>query len=143
MVVGRQCVALMMVQAVAVRSDTRHENVPAHVTFKKLGGRFNLCAGAAPLPIVGVVVHGVIPCAANRLLDARRVIPVGHQVAHALAEGVFRPAVHHGNLVVLAQQFRNQQAADEARPANQQHAQRWGCIACSIVSSRSIRARDE
>src|SRR5699024_10730080 len=55
MVVWREGVAFVMVQAIAIGRNARHENITATRTVEQPRHRFNLGAGCAALPIVGEV----------------------------------------------------------------------------------------
>ena len=55
MIVGRQGIAFVVIQAIAISGHAGHENIPAHFAVENLGGRFDLGASGAVLPIVSNV----------------------------------------------------------------------------------------
>ena len=117
-VVGGQGVALVVIQAVAVGGDAGHEDVAANVAAKLLAERVDDGGGGAALPVVGVVEKGVEVLAGQGALHLLRVVAIGLQVLHLLAELVGRLAVQDGHLMLLLDELGDEVPSDESRAAD-------------------------
>ena len=106
MIVGRQRIALVVVQTVAVGRHARHVDVALQPVAARFGGRFHLRSGRAAMPVVDVVVHDVEPLAGQRCLQCRSVIAVGNDLFDPLAQVVPGLAMQDRDLVLGFQQRR-------------------------------------
>jgi len=123
-VVRRQSVVFVMIQAVAISGHARHEDVADQAIPAGASRAFHLRGRSAALPIVNIVEDHVKAAAIDGFANLLRVVSIAHQAFDALAEIVLRRSVKDGDGVSLLQQFGDKPLADEKRPANDQHAER-------------------
>ncbi len=99
MIIRGQGIAFVMVQAVAVGSDTGHEDITPGAAGEHLGRGFNDGGGGAALPVVDEVIDDVEGPGAEDGLNLPHVIPVGLEILDLFAEVVIRPPVQDGDFV--------------------------------------------
>ncbi len=117
-VVRRQCVAFIVVQAVAVGRHAGHEDIARYAVAAGPHGGLHLRRGGAALPIVDVVVNHVEAPLVQRLLDRFGVVAVRHQILDAPRQTVLRLAVHYGYIVAGIAQFLYELPANERGTAD-------------------------
>src|ERR1017187_7448394 len=120
-IIGRQRVAFLVVESVAVGGHAGHEDVPAHPVAEQAHGSFHLGRGGAVFPIVRVVEHHLEPPPPQGFPHGIRVIAIRHDVLHPPAEIVLRLAVQDRNFVPSLDQLIHEQAANKESPANDQY----------------------
>ena len=112
-VVRRQRVAFIMIQAVAVRRHAGHENIARQAVATGPHGGLHLRRRGAALPIVDVVVDYIEAPPVQRLLHRCSIVTVRHQVLHASRQTVLRLAVQHGHIMAGVAQLLHELPADE------------------------------
>ncbi len=80
MIVGRQRVAFVVVQPVAVRRHAGHEDVALQAIARGARGGFNVGRRGAALPIVGVIEDHLEPAIAEGTAQRRVVLTVALNV---------------------------------------------------------------
>ncbi len=103
MIVRGQCVALVMVQSVAISTDAGHEDVTVQIAAAGPRGCFHVRGRGAMLPIVHVVVNDVELLAGQRALQRLRVIPVDLDIGNFLSQIVTVLAMQDADFMAGAQ----------------------------------------
>ncbi len=119
-IVRRQRVAFVMIQAIAISGDARHENVAMQFVADGAHRAFDVRGGSAALPIVDVVEHYVEILARQRRFHGLFVVAVGHDIFHAPTQVVLGLAMQNRDGMVLLQQLGHHHAADELRSPDHQ-----------------------
>ena len=127
-VVGRQGVAFVVVQAVAVGRDARHKDVAVERAVDGADRAFHLRRGGAALPIVNVVEDHLEALAGERGLHGLGIVAVGGEILNPAAQVVLGLAVQDGHGVAGFEQLGHKVAADELRSSDNQaiHAKKMG-----------------
>ena len=118
MIVGRQRVALIVVQAVAVGGHAGHEDVARQAVAAGAHGGLHLRGRGAALPVVDIVVDHVEAAAVQGLLDGLGIVAVRHQVLDAARQSMRRLAVHDRHIMAGVAQLLDQLPADEQGTAD-------------------------
>ena len=121
MVIGRQRIAFLVIQAVAIGRHAGHENVAAEAVAAGPHGGFHLLGGGAALPIVNVVENHVETARGQSFAHGRGIVAVGLDVVHPASEIVLGLAVQNGDIVAALHQLFDQSAADEEGSADDQY----------------------
>src|ERR1035438_4623798 len=124
MVVGRQRIALLVIQAVAVGGDARHEDVAGNAVPAGTYGGLHLGRRGAAFKIVNIVEYHVETTARQDFVQRFGVVAIGHQVLDPASEVVLRFAVQDGDVVAFLKQLLHQQFPDEESSSDYQHFHR-------------------
>ena len=108
MIVRRQRIAFVVIQAVAIGGHARHEDVAHQAVARGLHRGFHLRRRGAALPVVDVVEDDLEAAACERLPHLVRIVAVRHQILHAPAQVVLGLAVQDGDIMAGLHQFLNQ-----------------------------------
>jgi len=125
-VIGGEGVGFMVIEAVAVGGDGRHEDVFTEVAFEGLDGVFDLGGGGAAFPVVDVIEDDIELFASEDLADLLGVVAVGDDIADFFLKRVGLLAVQDGDIVLLFEKVFNQQAADELGAADYKNTHAGG-----------------
>jgi len=140
MIIRRQCVALVMVQPIAIGSHARHKNITMEIVAAGARRGFHLPGRGAVLPVVHVVVYHVEVLARERALHRLWIIAVRHDISDAFTQLVARLAVQQRHVVPGVQQLLDKRLADERSATDHQHFSLGRLLAFGSVS-RSTRAQ--
>ena len=126
-IVGRERIAFVMIQAIAVSRDAGHENVAMQVIAGGgAHGRFDMGRGGAAIPIIDVVENDfeVLDPASADFIE-REIVAIRHDVLHPPAQVMLRAAMQNRNGMSRFEEFGDQRPADEPRSSDNQaiHAQ--------------------
>ena len=113
MVVGREGIGFMMVQAIAIGGDARHEDIAAEAVAGGAHGGFDMVRGGAALPVVDIVENDFEAMGRNRLGDGLHIVAVTDDVGHLLAVLVGALPVHDGDIMPGFHQGLHQRLTDE------------------------------
>ena len=120
MIVRRQRVTLVMIQAIAVGSYARHKYVALEIIPASARRRLHLDSGSAAFPVVNVIVDHVELPAGQRAFQSLGVVAVGYDAGHFLPQIVPGPPVQNRNFVTSLQQLLHQSPANKKCSANHQ-----------------------
>src|ERR1035438_6130810 len=97
MIVRRQRVTLVVIQAIAVGSYARHKYVALEIIPASARRRLHLDSGSAAFPVVNVIVDHVELPAGQRAFQSLGVVAVGHDAGHFLPQIVPGPSPWSGS----------------------------------------------
>jgi hypothetical protein len=120
-VIGRQRVAFLVVQAVAVGAHAGNEDIAGQAVTEKPHGGLDLLGGGAAFPVVHVVEDDVEAARGKGFVHGVGIVAVGQDVVHPPAEIMFRLAMQHGNFVLPLQQLFHQRPPDEEGSTDNQY----------------------
>src|SRR5579872_474325 len=120
MIVGRQGIALMMIQAIAIRRHARHEDIAMQASVDGARGGLHLRGGGAALPVVDIVVDNLEAAARQRFFQRLGIVAVGDNVADLATQLVLGLPMQDRYFMSRLEQFRDKMPSDKKRTANYQ-----------------------
>src|SRR3954453_3920577 len=122
MIIRSEGVTLMMIQPVAVRRDTGHENIADQASVERLCRCLDLSRGGAALPIVDIVKDDLEPVTEHRRPERFRIVSIRYDLANLLSEFVAGLAMDNRDLMTRFDQSGYEIAADEQGTADNEYA---------------------